>query len=130
MVEPSTPSQSQTEATLATIERFNEVFNRHDVPAIMALMTEDCLFEGTYPAPDGQVYRGQAPVGQFWVELFGSTAQSHFETEEIFASGDRGVVRWIYHWTGKDGTPGHVRGVDIFRVTGGLVAEKLSYVKG
>ena len=25
---------------------------------------------------------------------------------------------------------GHVRGVDVFRVAGGLVAEKLSYVKG
>lgn len=129
MLEQS-PTQSQTGATLAVIDRFNEVFNQHDVPAIMALMTEDCLFEGTYPAPDGQVYRGQAAVRQFWVELFASTAQSHFESEEVFAAGDRCVVRWIYHWTGHDGAPGHVRGVDVFRVKDGLVAEKLSYVKG
>jgi ketosteroid isomerase-like protein len=32
-------------ATLATIERFNTAFNNHDVPAIMSLMTDDCVFE-------------------------------------------------------------------------------------
>ena len=42
-----------TEATLTTIERFNAAFNRHDVDAIMALMTEDVVFENTSPAPDG-----------------------------------------------------------------------------
>lgn len=130
MLEHSTFSQLQTKSTLATIERFNEAFNRHDVLAVMALMTEDCLFEGTNPAPDGQYYRGQAAVQTFWVELFNSTAQSNFESEEIFAAGDRGVVRWVYHWIGKDGTPGHVRGIDLFRVRDGQVAEKLSYVKG
>jgi hypothetical protein len=30
----------------------------------------------------------------------------------------------------KEGKPGHVRGVDIFRVRDGKLAEKLSYVKG
>ena len=30
----------------------------------------------------------------------------------------------------RDGMPGHIRGVDVFRVRGGKVAEKLSYVKG
>jgi len=35
----------------------------------------------------------------------------------------------VYSWV-KDGTRGHVRGVDVFRVRAGLVAEKLSYVKG
>ena len=125
-----TSVQSTTEETLATIERFNTVFNRHDVPAIMALMTEDCLFEGTNPAPDGQYYRGQTAVQDFWVELFSGSDQANFEAEEIFTTGDRGVVRWIYHWVDKNGKPGHVRGVDIFRIKNGLVAEKLSYVKG
>ena len=41
-----------------------------------------------------------------------------------------GTVRWIYRWVDGDGKPGHVRGVDVFRVRDGKVAEKLSYVKG
>ncbi|MDB5081157.1 MAG: nuclear transport factor 2 family protein [Chloroflexi bacterium] len=120
----------QTEATLDTIYRFNEAFNRQDVPAVMALMTDDCLFEGTYPAPDGQYYRGQAQVQDYWNELFNSNLQTHFDAEEIFASGDRCVVRWIYHWVSKDGNPGHVRGIDLCKVRDGKVAEKFSYVKG
>ena len=43
---------------------------------------------------------------------------------------DRGVLRWRFDWQGDDGTPGHVRGVDVLRFRDGLVSEKLSYVKG
>ena len=121
---------AQTAATLATVERFNEAFNRHDVPAIMALMTGDCVFEGTDPAPDGRFFRGQAEVGAYWTELFNGSPHAKFEVEEIFACGDRGVVRWVYHWIAKDGAPGHVRGVDILRVADNKVAAKFSYVKG
>ena len=118
-----------TEQALATIHRFNEAFNRHDADAVMALMTEDCVFDNTRPPPDGERMVGQAAVRAFWVELFRRSPQARFETEEIFAAGDRCVVRWTYHWV-KEGKPGHVRGVDIFRVQDGKVAEKLSYVKG
>jgi hypothetical protein len=48
----------------------------------------------------------------------------------MFASGDRGVIRWRYRWLDADGTAGQVRGVDILKVRDGKVAEKLSYVKG
>jgi ketosteroid isomerase-like protein len=53
-----------------------------------------------------------------------------FEAEDIFAGGDRGAVCWRYRWIEPDGTPGHVRGVDVFRVRDGKVAEKFAYVKG
>jgi ketosteroid isomerase-like protein len=113
----------------AVVEHFNEAFNRHDVDAIMRSMTSDCVFENTRPAPDGTRVVGQAAVRQVWEELFARSPSARFETEEIFEAGDRCVVRWTYHWV-RDGRPGHVRGVDVFRVRDGLVAEKLSYVKG
>ena len=47
-----------TRATIDTINRFDDVFNRHDVDGIMALMTEDCAFEDVAPAPDGQRLEG------------------------------------------------------------------------
>jgi hypothetical protein len=40
------------------------------------------------------------------------------------------VLRWRFTWSGDDGAPGHVRGVDVLTFRDGLVAEKLSYVKG
>jgi ketosteroid isomerase-like protein len=115
--------------TLDTVHRFNEAFNRHDVPAIMALMTADCRFDSTRPPPDGELYVGAERVADFWRQFFTRSPSARFEAEEVFAAGDRCVVRWVYRWV-KDGKPGHVRGVDLFRVENGKVAEKLSYVKG
>ncbi len=119
-----------TNATLATIQRFHEAFNRHDLDEVMAAMTEDCVFEGTCPPPDGPRYHGQAAVRGLFEQFFRASPLAAFETEEVFACGDRGVVRWRYRWVEADGMPGHVRGVDVFRVRDGKVAEKLSYVKG
>lgn len=116
-------------ATRAVIERFNDAFNRHDVDAVMALMTEDVIFENTQPPPDGERYAGQAAVRAFWERFFQESPHAHFEAEDLFAAGDRAAVRWRYTW-GEAGAPGHIRGVDIFRVRDGRVAEKLSYVKG
>jgi len=90
-------------------------------------MTMDCVFENTLPAPDGERLTGTAAVRAFWERFFAATPNARFEAEEIFASGDRCVVRWIFHW---DDRGGHVRGVDVMRVRDGRVAEKLSYVKG
>jgi ketosteroid isomerase-like protein len=118
-----------TAATLDTVGRFNEAFNRHDVDAIMALMTEDCLFDNTRPAPDGERVEGHEAVRAFWEAFFARSPQAHFETEEVFGCGARAVVRWTYRWV-RDGQAGHVRGVDVFRVRDGKVAEKRSYVKG
>ena len=121
---------AETTTTLDLIDRFNETFNRHDVEGIMALMTNDVVFENTSPRPDGERFEGRDSVRGFWEQFFAGTPSARFETEDIFAGGDRCAVRWIYHWVNGDGKPGHVRGVDVFRVREGKVAEKLSYVKG
>jgi ketosteroid isomerase-like protein len=130
------PSQQQTasgdaitNATHATIEAFNSAFNAHDVDAIMALMTDDCVFENTSPAPDGTRLVGQIAVRAAWEELFRNSPHAYFSAEEMFFAQDRGVVRWIYTW-GATPADGHVRGVDVFRVRDGKVAEKCAYVKG
>lgn len=115
--------------TRAVVERFNEAFNRHDVEGIMQCMTGDCVFENTRPVPDGTRLVGEAAVRRFWEEFFARSPQARFDTEDLFAAGDRCVVRWTYHWV-REGKAGHVRGVDLFRVRNGQVAEKLSYVKG
>jgi ketosteroid isomerase-like protein len=126
---PNPPADPAGRPALAVVEAWNAAFNCHDIAAVMALTTEDCIFDSTRPAPDGELVRGHAAVRAFWEAFFARSPQARFETEEVFAAGDRVVVRWTYHWV-RDGQPGHVRGVDIFRVRDGKVAEKRSYVKG
>lgn len=118
------------EETFEVLHRFNDAFGRHDVDAVMAAMTDDCLFENTYPPPDGERYVGQAAVRAFWEQFFADSPHAAFTTEDMFASKDRAVVCWRYTWVDQDGKRGHVRGVDLFRIREGKVAEKLSYVKG
>jgi ketosteroid isomerase-like protein len=126
---PPAPASDLSAATLAAVERFNAAFNRHDVANVMAAMTDDCIFDSTRPAPDGERIVGQLAMRAYWQAFFARSPQARFETEEIVALNDRCVVRWVYHWV-RDGRPGHVRGIDLFRVRDGKVAEKLSYVKG
>jgi ketosteroid isomerase-like protein len=120
---------SQSRSTLSAVEQFNDATNAHDVDRMMALMTQDCVFDNTRPPPDGERVEGAYAVRAFWEGFFRRSPEARFTTEEIFAAGDRCVVRWRYDWI-REGRTGHIRGVDVFRVHGGRIAEKLSYVKG
>lgn len=110
--------------TTALLEAFGNAWNDHDLDAALALTTEDVVFESTGPSPDGTRSVGRAEVRAAWEPIFNNTA-SHFDGEELVIAGDRVTQCWTYRWA-----DGHVRGIDLFRIRDGLVAEKLSYVKG
>ena len=114
----------------AVVAEFGAATDRRDVDAMMALMTEDCVFESTGPAPDGGRFEGAEAVREQWRALFDQTIEPEFHSEETVVIGDRAVVRWRYTWHEADGSTGHVRGVDVIRIRDGKIAEKLSYVKG
>lgn len=114
----------------AAVAEFGEATARRDIEAMMALMTPDCVFESTSPAPDGERYEGSDAVRAQWEKLFSETNDAEFQPEETVVRGDRAIVRWRYTWREPDGTPGHVRGIDLLRIRDGKISEKLSYVKG
>jgi predicted SnoaL-like aldol condensation-catalyzing enzyme len=121
---------AKIESAIRIVLEFNEAFNRHDVGGMMRLMSDDCVFENTDPAPDGTVYSGKEVVTHFWQDFFRESPHAQIEIEEIFGFGRRCIMRWRYHWVDESGGKGHVRGVDIFQVKDGLITEKFSYVKG
>lgn len=121
---------SKIEGGVRAVLAFNDAFNRHDVAGMMQLMSADCIFENTDPAPDGTIYTGKEAVTQFWQGFFKESPEAHIEIEEIFGVGNRCLMRWQYQWKDAEGKLGHVRGVDIFKIKDGLICEKLSYVKG
>lgn len=121
---------SEEDRTRAALDDFDAAFATRDPDAIVAAMTDDCRFESTSP-PDGVVYEGRTAVRGAWADLFAAAPDATFETEDRLVAGDRAVVRWTYRWGGGDGPDGgHVRGVDLYVVRDGKVAEKRSYVKG
>lgn len=109
---------------LEIVEAFGKAWGDHDLDATLTMVTDDCTFDATGPAPDGARHVGKEAIRAAWQPIFDDRA-ARFEAEETFALGDRVVQRWRYTWA-----DGHVRGVDLFRVRDGLVSEKFSYVKG
>jgi predicted SnoaL-like aldol condensation-catalyzing enzyme len=120
----------RVESGLRVVIAFNEAFNRHDVPGMMQLITEDCVFEDTYPPPDGTLYKGKPAIARYWQGFFDRSPRAHIQIEKTFGYGLRCVTLWRYDWVDENDLPGHVRGVDIYEVRNGLISEKLSYVKG
>ncbi len=119
---------SRIEATLDVIKRFEDSFNRHDVDAVMADMTDDCVFELVAPIEQGGgLWEGQAAVRAVFESLDQTFPAYAFATEDVFACGERCAYRWILRWTLPDGNRGAIRGVDLFTVRGGKVARKASY---
>ena len=102
---------------LDVVAEFGAAWADHNLEAAIALITEDCIFNNTEPAPDGTPYVGVAAIRAVWAPIFEDLTTS-FEPEETFAVGDRVVQLWRYSWSG-----GHVRGVDVFRIRDGKVAE-------
>ena len=108
----------------AIVEAFGTAWGNHDLDACLALVANDCIFDATGPAPDGTRCEGKQAIRAAWQPIFDDHSTT-FEAEETFATGTRVVQLWRYSWT-----DGHIRGVDVFKIRDGLVAEKLSYVKG
>ena len=116
-------------STLDVVNRFNDAINRHDGAAVVALLTDDTVFENTGPVPDGSRLEGKAAVAAFWEKWIAANPDAKFEAEEVIVAGDHCTVRWIYRKM-RDGKPWHLRGIDVFTVRDGKVAAKLAYVKG
>jgi hypothetical protein len=109
------------------MERFNTAFEAHRPEDLDDLIGQGCVLENTTPAPDGARYEGREACLAFW-KAVASNADLAFEPEEIWASGDRGIIRWQLRW-GEDET-NRVRGVNIMRVGDGKIVEGMGYVKG
>ena len=118
---------TDSKVTLEIIERFNNAFAAHRPENLDDLIGEGCVLENTAPAPDGARYEGREACLNFWKGI-ASSANLVFEAEEIWASEDRGIIRWQLRWSESE--TDRIRGVNIMRVRGGKIVEGMGYVKG
>jgi len=118
------------ESGVRIIIAFIEALNNHDLPAMLKLVSEDCILEASFPAPEGVVLNGKPALTEYWQDFFTESPDAHLKIEEAFGFGQRCLARWRGEWTDTTGKPTHLRGIDIFRVQNGLITEQLTYVKG
>jgi hypothetical protein len=119
--------KTEGKATRELIERFNSAFENHRPDDLDDLIGEGCVLENTSPAPDGARYDGRQACLEFWKGIASNT-NLVFQAEEIWASEDRGIIRWQLRW-GEQETD-RVRGVNIMRARDGKIVKGLGYMKG
>ena len=119
----------QETVSIAFLDAFADAWNRHDVDAILSMMTPDCAFETSRgPEVKGTVYAGQDEVRRGVEEVFATFPDARWNGPIHFLAGDRGVTEWVFTGTGPNG-PVEVQGCDVFTFRDGKIAVKNSYRK-
>jgi len=115
---------------LDLLERMTDGFNAHDLDAIMALFTDDCVFLAPRgPAPWGRRYDGRADVREGLGARFTTIPDVHYGDGSHFVAGDRGVSEWTLSGTTTDGARLEVRGCDLWTFRDDKVVVKNSFWK-
>ncbi len=129
--ERSSAISQLTDRDMETILRaFAEAWNRHDVEALMSMMTTDCVFEASGGnMVDGERHEGQRAVRAAYAAVFEQYPDAHWGNDRHFVTGDRGVSEWTFTGTLKDGKRVEVTGCDVFTFRNGKIALKNSFRK-
>lgn len=116
--------------TVKMLEAFGDAWNRHDIDAIMAMMTDDCVFmTSSGPDVEGARHEGAATVREQFIAVWTRIPDVQFLEPEHFVSGDRGLSQWVLKGRGSDGKRIEVAGLDLFTFRGDRIAVKDSYLK-
>ena len=107
------------------LEALLDAFNAHDLDAIMAFFTEDCVFD----TPRGERLVGTEQVRDGFQARFDGIPDIQYGDERHWTSGDRGVSEWTIRGTQATGDPIEVRGCDLFEFTDGRISRKDSFWK-
>ncbi len=112
------------------LDRFAEAFNRHDLDALMGMMTDDCVFDASAgPEVHGQRSEGKAAVRAAFAAVLETFHDAQWTNPRHFVAGNRGVSEWTFIGTHKDGKRAEVNGCDVFTFKDGMIAIKNSYRK-
>jgi steroid delta-isomerase-like uncharacterized protein len=130
------PYETMTHPLEAAIARYNDAWNRHDVDAILAMHTEDSVFENHTSGGKGT---GKAEIRPIIESVFATFPDLHFEGRRLYVRDDLVVQEWTATAThakpitraGRTYPPSGKKicwnGMDVIPMRGGLVARKDVY---
>jgi ketosteroid isomerase-like protein len=114
----------------AFVARFNTVWNGHDLDGIMAMMTDDVVFEASFGKdPWGTRAVGRAAVREQVAEILQRIPDVRWDEIRHFACPELAVVEWITTGTPRGGTRFEVYGCDVLALRDGKIAAKRSFRK-
>lgn len=112
------------------LQAFADAWNRHDLEALMSMMTTDCVFQASAGgAVDGERHEGQQAVRAAYAAVFEQFPDARWVNPRHFVAGNRAVSEWTFIGTLHDGTRVEVTGCDVFTLRHGKIAIKNSFRK-
>lgn len=124
-----TPNEAPA-VTADTLAAFSDAFNRHDADALMAFMTDDCIFDA---AGGNEVYGtrfvGKDAVRAAFEAVFKSFPDAHWGHGRHYVVRERGVSEWVFSGTHEEGWRIEAEGCDLFEFRDGLIAVKRAFRK-
>jgi len=121
------------------IDSYNDAWNHHDVEAIVAMHTDDSVFENH---TTGDVNEGREQIGRAITGIFTVFPDLSFETRRQYLRPDLVVQEWTARGTHlgtmrrsgievePTGRAVEYRGMDVIPIRNGLVARKDVYSDG
>jgi steroid delta-isomerase-like uncharacterized protein len=124
------PAQGADRDMEKLLVAFADAWNRHDVDALMSMMTDDGVFEASGGnAVNGQRHEGRQAVRAAYKAIFDLYPDAHWGNARHFVSGDRGLSEWTFTGTMADGKRVEVTGCDVFTFRDGKIMVKNSFRK-
>jgi len=112
------------------LEAFADAWNRHDVEALMSMMTDDGIFQASAGSDvNGARYEGRHAVRAAYEAVFAQYPDARWNDARHFVAGNRGVSEWTFTGTLHDGSRVEVEGCDLFTFRNGRIAVKNSFRK-
>lgn len=120
----------------AVLQRYADAWNRHDVDAILALHTDDAVFENH---TSGGLAVGKEAIGRLIGGVFATFPDLRFTTRRAYVHDDVAVVEWTASAThaqpvrrgeqtlAPTGRTLSWNGMDVMPVRAGLIARKDVY---
>jgi ketosteroid isomerase-like protein len=106
---------SSAEAQIEMVRKAIDAFNRHDTEAILAMGSEDFVYDWTRSiAPNRGIYRGLDGIVEFVEDQWSAFEEIRIEPSEFLARGCHVVVPATVHGRGRGGVAVSANSAQLF----------------
>ena len=123
-------STSSPQISSELLQQLFDAFNRHDLDAVLSLMTDDVVFEGAAGAESyGVRFIGHEAVGAAFEGVWKTFPNVQWANDTHFVADGLGVSQWTLTGAREDGVRIEADGVDLFSFRDGKIASKKAFRK-